>query len=173
MTVGIQSSGEPTSDRAERIRACRLFNGKYSEGIESPRRADLLKTLRKALPLFERIILEAKAVADGERERFAQAVDRMAESEGIFPADDLVADPVTQRIWDCCEEIGYEVGRECPFCGEETRPSSCLEDDAAIIRELIACLDTPAQDDGESPDDGVRPGDRGHPVSGREPLTLF
>lgn len=132
-------------DRAEQLRICKLFNTRYSQGIESPRRRHLLKLLQKALPLFEQIVLEAKAVETGERKRYGQAVDRMIRDEHVLPDDALIFDTVdhhTQEIWDCCESLTYEIGRECEWCGREERSFSCLDDDAAAIQELITLLTT-------------------------------
>lgn len=149
MSVTIHPDTNPVSndmvlDRAEDIRICKLFNTEYNKGIESPRRAHLLQLLKQVTPLIKQITLEAKAVVEGERKRYVQAVDRMLEKEHINPIDSEVTsniDPVTASIWGCCESLTWEIGRECPRCGTLLSATSCLDDDEAIIKELITRLD--------------------------------
>ena len=132
-------------ERADEIRLAHLFNTKYNQGIESDRRSQLLALLREAQPLFERIVMEAKAISDGERERYDKAVDRLMLDEAVPPFDGLLfdnIDPLTQSIWDCCEALTWEAGHECPKCGARIQPASCLDDDAATVQELITLLET-------------------------------
>ena len=77
--------------RAEQVRLCRLFNARYADGIESPRRRALKEKIERILPELRKITLEANAVCEGERKRLGEAQDRMAEKETIPDIDvDLI-----------------------------------------------------------------------------------
>lgn len=144
-------SGMDSADRAheyaDMLEAVELFNNEYLKGVESRRRPMLLERLKACLPVLEETLVELRAVGVGERRRYAEACDRFqAEHPGMLPMDvDVLddVDAVTAGVWDCCEALAREGGRECGFCGHRSIPSDSLDDVAAIVRELIGLLETP------------------------------
>lgn len=143
-------SGMGSADRAreyaDMLETVELFNAGYLPGVESPRRPMLLERLKACLPVLEETLVELKAVGVGERRRYAEACDRFAaERPGMLPMDvDVLddVDAVTAGVWDCCEALAREGGRECECCGHRSIPTSSMEDVAAIIRELIGLLES-------------------------------
>lgn len=106
----------------------------------------LLERLKACLPVLEETLMELRAVGVGERRRYGEACDRFrAEHPGMLPLDvDVLddVDAVTAGVWDCCEALAREGGRECECCGHRSIPTSSMEDVAAIIRELIGLLES-------------------------------
>lgn len=143
-------SGMGSADRAreyaDMLEAVELFNAGYLPGVESPRRPMLLERLKACLPVLEETLMELRAVGVGERRRYGEACDRFqAEHPGMLPMDmDVLddVDAVTAGVWDCCEALAREGGRECGFCGHRGIPTNSLEDVAAIIRELIGLVES-------------------------------
>lgn len=144
-------SGMGSADRAreyaDMLEAVELFNNEYLKGVESPRRPMLLERLKACLPVLEETLVELRAVGVGERRRYTEAYDRFqTEHPGMLPMDvDVLddVDAVTAGIWDCCEALAREGGRECECCGHRSIPTSSIEDVTAITRELIGLLETP------------------------------
>ena len=135
--------------RAEQVRLCRLFNARYADGIESPRRRALKEKIERILPELRKITLEANAVCEGERKRLGEAQDRMAEKETIPDIDvDLIdtVDPRTKEIWECCESLYWDAARKCRYCGEPGIPSSSLDDVEGVMTELAGLLKEPDTD---------------------------
>lgn len=134
------------------LEAVELFNNEYLKGAESPRRPMLLARLKACLPVLEETLVELKAVGVGERRRYAEACDRFAaERPGMLPMDvDVLddVDAVTAGVWDCCEALAREGGRECECCGHRSMPTNSLDDVTAIIRELIGLLESSQTGDG-------------------------
>lgn len=149
-------SGMGSADRAreyaDMLEAVELFNNEYLKGAESPRRPMLLERLKACLPVLEETLVELKAVGVGERRRYAEACDRFAaERPGMLPMDvDVLddVDAVTAGVWDCCEALAREGGRECECCGHRSMPTNSLDDVTAIIRELIGLLESSQTGDG-------------------------
>lgn len=149
-------SGMGSADRAreyaDMLEAVELFNNEYLKGAESPRRPMLLARLKACLPVLEETLVELKAVGVGERRRYAEACDRFAaERPGMLPMDvDVLddVDAVTAGVWDCCEALAREGGRECECCGHRSMPTNSLDDVTAIIRELIGLLESSQTGDG-------------------------
>lgn len=143
-------SGMGSADRAreyaDMLEAVELFNAGYLPGVESPRRPMLLERLKACLPVLEETLMELRAVGVGERRRYGEACDRFqAEHPGMLPLDvDVLddVDAVTAGVWDCCEALAREGGRECGFCGHRGVPTDSLDDVTAIIRELIGLLES-------------------------------
>lgn len=143
-------SGMGSADRAreyaDMLEAVELFNAGYLKGVESPRRPMLLSRLKACLPVLEETLMELRAVGVGERRRYAEACDRFqAEHPGMLPLDvDVLddVDAVTAGVWDCCEALAREGGRECECCGHRGIPTNSLDDVAAIVRELIGLLES-------------------------------
>ena len=143
-------SGMGSADRAreyaDMLEAVELFNGEYLKDVESPRRPMLLARLKACLPVLEETLMELRAVGVGERRRYAETCDRFqAEHPGMLPMDvDVLddVDAVTAGIWDCCEALAREGGRECECCGHRSIPTDSMEDVAAIVRELIGLLES-------------------------------
>ena len=84
MGVTIHSSTSPCGNDPEKLRErldeiqfCKTFNAEFSSGIESQRRTRLLERLRTALPAMRDCLLDLKAVVQGERSCYEQAVERM------------------------------------------------------------------------------------------------
>lgn len=146
----VPSSDMGSADRAreyaDMLEAVELFNAGYLPGVESPRRPMLLERLKACLPMLEETLMELRAVGVGERRRYGEACDRFrAEHPGMLPMDvDVLddVDAVTAGVWDCCEALTREGGRECECCGHRSIPTSSMEDVAAIIRELIGLLES-------------------------------
>lgn len=146
----VPSSGMGSADRAreyaDMLEAVELFNAGYLPGVESPRRPMLLERLKACLPVLEETLMELRAVGVGERRRYGEACDRFrADHPGMLPMDvDVLddVDSVTAGVWDCCEALAREGGRECGFCGHRSIPSDSLDDVAAIVRELIGLLES-------------------------------
>ena len=139
MSVTIHPSTSPCGNEPEKLRErldeiqlCETFNAEFSSGIESPRRTRLLERLRTALPAMRDCLLDLKAVVEGERSRYDQAVERMVWDQ---------IDPATAGIWDCCDALTYEGSRECGCCGHRSIRTSSLEDVAGIMEELIRLLE--------------------------------
>ena len=141
MGVTIHSSTSPCGndpeklrERLDEIQLCETFNDEFSSGIESPRRTRLLERLRTVLPAMRDCLLDLKAVTEGERSRYDQAVERMlAQHPELTPTTGEVwdqIDPTTAGIWDC----------EC--CGHRSIRTSSLEDVAGIMEELIHLLES-------------------------------
>ena len=90
-------------------------------------------------------LLDLKAVTEGERSRYDQAVERMlAQHPELTPTTGEVwdqIDPTTTGIWDCCDALTYEGSRECECCGHWSIRTSSLEDVAGIMEELIRLLE--------------------------------
>ena len=132
-------------ERLDEIQLCETFNAEFSSGIESPRRTRLLERLRTALPAMRDCLLDLKAVVQGERSRYEQAVERMlAQHPELSPITDDVwdqIDPATAGVWDCCDALTYEGSRECECCGHWSIRTSSLEDVAGIMEELIHLLE--------------------------------
>lgn len=149
-------SGMGSADRAreyaDMLEAVELVNNEYLKGVESPRRPMLLARLKACLPVLEETLVELKAVGVGERRRYAEACDRFAaERPGMLPMDvDVLddVDAVTAGVWDCCEALAREGGRECECCGHRSMPTNSLDDVTAIIRELIGLLESSQTGDG-------------------------
>lgn len=87
MSVTIHPSTSPCGNEPEKLRErldeiqlCETFNAEFSSGIESQRRTRLLERLRTALPAMRDCLLDLKAVVEGERSRYDQAVERMLRS---------------------------------------------------------------------------------------------
>lgn len=143
-------SGTGSADRAreyaDMLEAVDLFNAGYLKGVESPRRPMLLERLKACLPVLEETLMELRAVGVGERRRYGEACDRFrADHPGMLPMDvDVLddVDAVTAGVWDCCEALAREGGRECECCGHRSIPTSSMEDVAAIVRELIGLLES-------------------------------
>ena len=91
-------------------------------------------------------LLDLKAVVEGERSRYDQAVERMlAQHPELTPTTGEVwdqIDPTTAGIWDCCDALTYEGSRECECCGHRSIRTSSLEDVAGIMEELIHLLES-------------------------------
>ena len=152
MGVTIHSSTSPCGNDPEKLRErldeiqfCKTFNAEFSSGIESQRRTRLLERLRTALPAMRDCLLDLKAVVQGERSRYEQAVERMlAQHPELTPITDDVwdqIDPATAGIWDYCDALTYEGSRECGCCGHRSIRTSSLEDVAVIMEELIRLLE--------------------------------
>lgn len=139
-------SADRAREYADMLEAVELFNAGYLPGVESPRRPMLLERLKACLPMLEETLMELRAVGVGERRRYGEACDRFrAEHPGMLPMDvDVLddVDAVTAGVWDCCEALTREGGRECECCGHRSIPTSSMEDVAAIIRELIGLLES-------------------------------
>lgn len=143
-------SGMGSADRAreyaDMLEAVDLFNCEYLTGVESRHRPMLLARLKACLPVLEETLVELRAVGVGERRRYGDACDRFqAEHPGMLPMDvDVLddVDAVTAGVWDCCEALASEGGRECECCGHRGIPTSSMEDVAAIVRELIGLLES-------------------------------
>lgn len=150
VTSPVPSSDMGSADRAreyaDMLGAVELFNAGYLPGVESPRRPMLLERLKACLPVLEETLMELRAVGVGERRRYGEACDRFqADHPGMLPLDvDVLddVDSVTAGVWDCCEALAREGGRECECCGHRSIPSDSLDDVAAIIRELIGLLES-------------------------------
>ena len=146
----VPSSDMGSADRAreyaDMLEAVELFNARYLPGVESPRRPKLLERLKACLPVLEETLVELRAVGVGERRRYGEACDRFqADHPGMLPMDvDVLddVDAVTAGVWDCCEALASEGGRECGFCGHRGIPTNSLDDVAAIVRELIGLLES-------------------------------
>lgn len=146
----VPSSDMGSADRAreyaDMLEAVDLFNGEYLKGVESPRRPMLLARLKACLPVLEETLVELRAVGVGERRRYAEACDRFrADHPGMLPMDvDVLddVDAVTAGVWDCCEALASEGGRECECCGHRGIPTNSLDDVTAIVRELIGLLES-------------------------------
>ena len=152
MGVTIHSSTSPCGndpeklrERLDEIQLYETFNDEFSSGIESPRRTRLLERLRTVLPAMRDCLLDLKAVVQGERSRYEQAVERMlAQHPELTPITDDVwdqIDPATAGIWDYCDALTYEGSRECGCCGHRSIRTSSLEDVAGIMEELIRLLE--------------------------------
>jgi len=132
-------------ERLDEIQLCETFNAEFSSGIENPRRTRLLQRLRIALPAMRDCLLNLKAVVQGERSRYGQAVERiLAQHPELTPITDEVwdqIDPATAGVWDCCDALTYEGSRECECCGHRGIRTSSLEDVAGIMEELIHLLE--------------------------------
>ena len=132
-------------ERLDEIQLCETFNAEFSSGIENPRRTRLLQRLRIALPAMRDCLLNLKAVVQGERSRYGQAVERiLAQHPELTPITDDVwdqIDPATAGVWDCCDALTYEGSRECECCGHRGIRTSSLEDVAGIMEELIHLLE--------------------------------
>ena len=137
-------SADRAREYADMLEAVDMFNSDYLKNVESWRRPMLLERLKACLPVLEETLMELRAVGVGERRRYAEACDRFrAEHPGMLPMDvDVLddVDAVTAGVWDCCEALAREGGRECECCGHRSIPTSSMEDVAAIIRELIGLL---------------------------------
>ena len=155
-TTSCGSDPEKLRERLDEIQLCETFNAEFSSGIESPRRTRLLERLRTALPAMRDCLLDLKAVVQGERSRYEQAVERMlAQHPELTPITDDVwdqidpatagvwdqIDPATAGVWDCCDALTYEGSRECECCGHWSIRTSSLEDVAGIMEELIHLLE--------------------------------
>lgn len=148
MSVTVEPDTDPVGNdrvpgRAEQLRLCHLFNERYADGIESPRRKKLKERIDLLLPEIGKILLEAEAVVEGERRRYIEAVDRMAYREGLSAEETMMLDTVdarTQTIWDCCEALYQENTRECLHCGEPAMPATTLDDVRGIMGELSKLL---------------------------------
>ena len=144
-TTSCGSDPEKLRERLDEIQLCETFNAEFSSGIESPRRTRLLERLRTALPAMRDCLLDLKAVVQGERSRYDQAVERMlAQHPELTPTTNDVwdqIDPATAGIWDCCDALTYEGSRECGCCGHRSIRTSSLEDVAGIMEELISLLE--------------------------------
>lgn len=152
MGVTIHSSTSPCGNDPEKLRErldeiqfCKTFNAEFSSGIESQRRTRLLERLRTALPAMRDCLLDLKAVVQGERSRYEQAVERMlAQHPELTPITDDVwdqIDPATAGVWDCCDALTCEGSHECGCCGHRSIRTSSLEDVAGIMEELIRLLE--------------------------------
>ena len=146
MGVTIHSSTSPCGndpeklrERLDEIQLCETFNDEFSSGIESPRRTRLLERLRTVLPAMRDCLLDLKAVVQGERSRYEQAVERMLAQHPDDVWDQI--DPATAGIWDYCDALTYEGSRECGCCGHRSIRTSSLEDVAGIMEELIRLLE--------------------------------
>ena len=139
-------SADQAREYADMLEAVELFNNEYLKGVESPRRPMLLSRLKACLPVLEETLMELRAVGVGERRRYGEACDRFqAEHPGMLPMDvDVLddVDAVTGGVWDCCEALAREGGRECGFCGRRSIRTNSLDDVTAIIRELIGLLES-------------------------------
>lgn len=139
-------SADRAREYADMLEAVELFDREYLTGVESRRRPMLLARLKACPPVLEETLVELRAVGVGERRRYAEACDRFqAEHPGMLPLnvdvlDDV--DAVTAGVWDCCEALAREGGRECECCGHRSIPSDSLDDVAAIVRELIGLLES-------------------------------
>lgn len=148
MSITVEPDTEPVTngqvpDRSEQLRLCKLFNEKYSQGIESKRRANLKKRIDKLIPEIRKILLEAEAVETGERRRFIEAVDRLTEHEGLSGEETMMLDNVDSRtkgIWDCCEFLYSTYDAKCRYCGERSIPSTSLDDLDGLLHELSKLL---------------------------------
>lgn len=142
----VMGSADRAREYADMLEAVGLFNAGYLPGVESPRRPMLLSRLKACLPVLEETLMELRAVGVGERRRFGEVCDRFqAEHPGMLPLDvDVLddVDAVTAGVWDCCEALAREGGRECECCGHRGIPTNSLDDVAAIIRELIGLLES-------------------------------
>lgn len=125
---------EKLRERLDEIQLCETFNDEFSSGIESPRRTRLLERLRTVLPAMRDCLLDLKAVTEGERSRYDQAVERML-------AQHPELTPTTAGVWNCCDALTYEGSRECECCGHRSIRTSSLEDVAGIMEELIHLLE--------------------------------
>lgn len=139
-------SADQAREYADMLEAVDLFNNEYLKGVESPRRPMLLSRLKACLPVLEETLMELRAVGVGERRRYSEACDRFqADHPGMLPMDvDVLddVDAVTADVWDCCEALAREGGRECEFCGHRSIPTNSLDDVTAIIRELIGLIES-------------------------------
>lgn len=144
-TTPCGSDPEKLRERLDEIQLCETFNAECSSGIESPRRTRLLQRLRIALPAMRDCLLDLKAVVQGERSRYEQAVERiLAQHPELTPITDDVwdqIDPATAGVWACCDALTYEGSRECEWCGHRSIRTSSLEDVAGIMEELIHLLE--------------------------------
>lgn len=148
MSVTVEPDCNPVTNdqvllRAEEIKLCKLFNEKYSKGIESSRRMNLKQRIDKLLPRIQELLLEVKAVSEGERKRFNEALDKMAEQEYISDEDMILVGDVDKRtaaIWDCCEALYYDYTAKCQYCGNYGLPSTSLDDVEGILTELSGLL---------------------------------
>ena len=132
-------------ERLDEIQLCETFNAEFSSSIENPRRTRLLQRLRIALPAMRDCLLNLKAVVQGERSRYGQAVERiLAQHPELTPITDDVwdqIDPATAGVWDCCDALTCEGSRECECCGHRSIRTSSLEDVTGIMEELIHLLE--------------------------------
>lgn len=139
-------SADRAREYADMLEAVELFNAGYLPGVESPRRPMLLERLKACLPVLEETLMELRVVGVGERRRYGEACDRFqAEHPGMLPMDvDVLddVDAVTAGVWDCCEALAREGGRECECCGHRGIPTDSMDDVTAIVRELIGLLES-------------------------------